>query len=56
MMFITVSMLRILDGLGKNGEKAGTAGLAYRLEGILIKHVPKGGAAPGSTADAFIHG
>ena len=26
----------------KNGEQAGTAGYAYRLEGIIIKLVPKG--------------
>ena len=31
----------------------GTAGVAYRLEGIQIKLVPKGGAAPGSTSNSF---
>ena len=31
----------------------GTAGFAYRLEGIQIKLVPKGGAAPGSTSNSF---
>ena len=37
----------------KNGQSAGTAGLSYRLEAIQIKLVPKGGAAPGSTAVPF---
>ena len=37
----------------KNGQSAGTAGLSYRLEAIQIKLVPKGGAAPGSTAMPF---
>ncbi|MBC3890002.1 hypothetical protein GH810_17020, partial [Acetobacterium paludosum] len=37
-----------------NGESAGTAGFAYRLEGIRIMVVPKGTAAPGSTDQAFI--
>ena len=40
-------------GWAKNGQSAGTAGYAYRLEGIEIRLVPKGGAAPGSTANAF---
>jgi uncharacterized repeat protein (TIGR02543 family) len=40
-------------GWAKNGASAGTAGFAYRLEGIQIKLVPKGQAAPGSTANAF---
>ncbi len=40
-------------GWAKNGEKAGTEGYALRLEAIQVKLVPKGGAAPGSTADAF---
>ena len=30
----------------KNGEEAGTAGFAKRLEGIQIVLVPKGSAAP----------
>ena len=29
-------------GWAKNGEQAGTSGFAYRLEGIIIKLVPKG--------------
>ena len=40
-------------GWAKNGESAGTAGYSYRLEAIQIKLVPKGGAAPGSTANSF---
>lgn len=40
-------------GWAKNGEEAGTAGYAYRLEGLWIELVPKGGAAPGSTAHHF---
>ena len=40
-------------GWAKNGAPAGTAGYAYRLEGIQIVFVEKGGAAPGSTANAF---
>ncbi len=41
-------------GWAKNGDPAGSAGFSYRLEGIQIVYVPKGGAAPGSTARAFI--
>jgi uncharacterized protein YjdB len=41
-------------GWAKNGESAGTAGLSKRLEGIEIVLVPKGSAAPGSTANHFI--
>ena len=41
------------SGWAKNGEMCGSAGYAYRLEGIRIKLVKKGGAAPGSTSDAF---
>ena len=37
----------------KNGQSAGTAGLSYRLEAIQIQLIPKGGAAPGSTAVPF---
>ena len=33
-----------------NGQMAGTSGLSKRLEGIKIKLIPKGFAAPGSTA------
>ena len=40
-------------GWAKNGEKAGTEGYSLRLEAIQVKLVPKGGAAPGSTAGAF---
>ncbi|MDI3536134.1 MAG: hypothetical protein PWP30_616 [Eubacteriaceae bacterium] len=40
-------------GWAKNGEAAGTEGFGYRLEGIHIVVVPKGQAAPGSTANAF---
>ena len=40
-------------GWAKNGESAGTAGYSYRLEGIEIKLVVKGGAAPGPTGNAF---
>lgn len=39
----------------KNGEMAGTEGLAKRLEGIQIVLVPKGAAAPGKTARACIN-
>nr|WP_320026457.1 S8 family serine peptidase [uncultured Acetobacterium sp.] len=41
-------------GWAKNGEQSGTAGFGYRLEGIRIEIVPKGSAAPGSTANSFI--
>ena len=40
-------------GWAKNGESSGTAGFSYRLEAIQIVLVEKGGAAPGSTANAF---
>ena len=40
-------------GWAKNGESAGTAGYSYRLEAIQIVLVDKGGAAPGSTSNAF---
>lgn len=40
-------------GWAKNGASAGTAGYSYRLEAIQIKLVKKGGAAPGSTANAY---
>ena len=40
-------------GWAKNGASAGSQGFSYRLEGIQIKIVPKGSAAPGSTASAF---
>ena len=37
----------------KNGESAGSADYAKRMEAIEIRLVPKGGAAPGSTAVPF---
>ena len=40
-------------GWAKNGEQAGTAGYSYRLEAVQVKLVPKGSAAPGSTANRF---
>ena len=40
-------------GWAKNGQSAGTAGFSYRLEAMQIKIVPKGAAAPGSTANCF---
>ena len=41
-------------GWAKNGEPAGSSGLAKRLEAIEIRLVPKGGAAPGSTAQHYV--
>jgi uncharacterized protein YjdB len=41
-------------GWAKNGASSGTAGFSYRLEAIQIVLVPKGGAAPGSTANSFV--
>jgi len=41
-------------GWAKNGQSAGTAGFSYRLEAIQIVLVAKDGAAPGSTANAFV--
>lgn len=41
------------SGWAKNGASCGSAGYSKRLEGIQIKLVQKGGAAPGSTSDAF---
>ena len=38
----------------KNGAPSGTAGYAKRLEGIEIVLVPKGGAAPGETANPYV--
>ena len=40
-------------GWAKNGEKAGSAGCKFRMESIQIRLVPKGEAAPGSTANAY---
>lgn len=39
----------------KNGESAGSSSYAKRLEGIEIKLVKKGGQAPGSTGNAYVH-
>ncbi len=41
-------------GWASNGAPAGTAGYSKRLEGIEIVLVEKGGAAPGSTENAFV--
>ena len=38
----------------KNGEPAGTEGLAKRLEAVEIRLVNKGGDAPGSTTRPFV--
>ena len=38
----------------KNGEPAGTEGLAKRAEAIEIQLVEKGGEAPGSTDRPFV--
>ena len=43
-------------GWAKNGVMAGTSGLSKRLEGINIVLVPKGGAAPGTTANPYVVG
>lgn len=40
-------------GWAKNGDPAGTSGYAKRLEAIQIQLVNKGGAAPGSTENAY---
>lgn len=40
-------------GWAKNGAPSGSAGYGYRLEAIQIMFVEKGGAAPGSSANAF---
>lgn len=40
-------------GWAKNGESAGTEAYGYRLEAIQIQLVNKGGAAPGTTDNAF---
>lgn len=41
-------------GWARNGQSAGSAGCSYRLEAIQIVLVPKGGCAPGSTANCFV--
>ena len=40
-------------GWAKNGEIAGSTGFSYGMEAIQIVVVPKGKAAPGSTADHY---
>ena len=40
-------------GWAKNGEAAGTEGMALRLEAIKVVIVNKGEAAPGSTSNAY---
>ena len=40
-------------GWAKNGDPAGTEGYSQRLEAIQIQLVIKGGAAPGSTENAY---
>jgi uncharacterized protein YjdB len=42
-------------GWAKNGAAAGTQGLAKRMEAIEIILVQKGGNAPGTTNQSFIH-
>lgn len=39
----------------KNGAPAGSSSYAKRLEGIEIRLVKKGGQAPGSTDNAYVH-
>ena len=41
-------------GWAKNGQQSGSAGYSYRLEGIEIRLVKKGGPAPGSTANRMM--
>ena len=41
-------------GWAKNGASSGTSGLGKRLEAIQIQVLPKGSAAPGSTANAYV--
>ena len=43
-------------GWAKNGEEAGSQGYGYRMEAIEVKLLPKGSAAPGSTAKPFVKG
>lgn len=42
-------------GWAKNGENAGTSGKSKRLEAIQIQLVDKGGKAPGTTENAYVH-
>ena len=41
-------------GWAKNGERAGTEGLALRMEGIQVQLVEKGTKAPEGSQKAFI--
>lgn len=41
-------------GWAKNGEPAGTAGKSKAAQAVKVVLVPKGGAAPGSVAGAFL--
>ena len=41
-------------GWASNGDNAGTSGFGYRIEAVQIKLVKKGGAAPGSTGNAYV--
>ena len=41
-------------GWAKNGETAGSSGYSRYVGGMEVTLVPKGGTAPGSTANAFI--
>ncbi|MBR3313306.1 MAG: hypothetical protein IKG18_04120 [Atopobiaceae bacterium] len=43
-------------GWAKNGKAAGTKGASRRLEAYQIRILPKGSAAPGSTAERFLTG
>ena len=40
-------------GWAKDGASAGSVGYGYRMEALQVRLVPKGGAAPGSTSNAF---
>ena len=40
-------------GWAKNGESAGTSGYGYGIQAIEVVVVPKGGDAPGTTANAY---
>ncbi|MEE0200877.1 GH25 family lysozyme [Faecalicatena contorta] len=42
-------------GWAKNGQIAGTAEYSLRIEAVEVKLVKKGGAAPGSTSNAYQH-
>ena len=42
-------------GWAKNGERAGTEGYSYRIEGVKIVLVSKGSKAPGNTSKHYYH-